>query len=145
MDASRCISYLTIEKRGSIDPDLRAGMGRQIFGCDICQDVCPWNARARRSEPVVDPELTPREPLIHPPLLELAALSEKEWEAMFFGSPVKRARFAGFRRNLAIAMGNSGDPSMRPQLRAWAAEPEPVLRETAQWAIGRIDHLLSSS
>lgn len=144
MDASRCISYLTIEKRGAIDPELRAGMGRQIFGCDICQDVCPWNARARRTPAHPDPELLPRKELINPPLLELAALTEKEWEAIFFGSPVKRARFAGFRRNLAIAMGNSGDPSMRPQLQVWAAEPEPVLRETAQWALVRIDQLVSS-
>lgn len=140
MDASRCIAYLTIEKRGPIDPELRAGMGRQIFGCDICQDVCPWNARARRSASVPDTELFPREPLVNPSLSALAALSEKEWEAMFFGSPVKRARFSGFRRNLAIAMGNSGDPAMLPQLRSWAspAEADPVLREAAEWAAARL-------
>ncbi len=141
MDASRCIAYLTIEKRGSIDPALRAGMGRQVFGCDICQDVCPWNARARRTASEPDVELTPREPLIQPSLLALAALSEKQWEGLFFGSPVKRARFDGFRRNVAIAMGNSGDPLMLPQLRDWASATEPVLRESAEWAMARIESL----
>ncbi len=141
MDASRCISYLTIEKRGTIAPELRAGMGRQIFGCDICQDVCPWNARARRHSSMQgDEELLPREKLVNPPLAELAGLSEDEWNKRFFGSPVKRARFDGFRRNVAIAMGNSGDPSLLLQLRAWAEETEQdeVLRETAQWAIERL-------
>ncbi len=135
MDASRCISYLTIEKRGAIDPDLRAGMGRQVFGCDICQDVCPWNARARRSTPPPqDAELQPRESLINPDLATLAALTEKEWEALFFGSPVKRARYSGFRRNLAIAMGNSGDRTFLPVLEQWAGENDQVLRESAEWA-----------
>ncbi len=147
MDASRCISYLTIEKRGTIDPALRAGMGRQIFGCDICQDVCPWNTRARRKpeRATADPELLVREPLVNPQLSTLAALSEPEWEALFFGSPVKRARFAGFRRNLAIAMGNSGDQSALPQLGRWASaeEPDATLRETAQWALARVEEVRS--
>ncbi len=141
MDASRCISYLTIEKRGAIDPELRPGMGRQISGCDICQDVCPWNARARRQGPLPpDGEMLPRPELVNPPLADLAALTEGEWEARFFGSPVKRARFAGFRRNLAIAMGNSGDTSLLPSLEAWAAseQPDAVLREAARWALERL-------
>ena len=141
MNASRCISYLTIEKRGAIDPELRAGIGRQIFGCDICQDVCPWNARARRQAPLPpDAEMLPRAELVNPPLAELAALTEAEWEARFFGSPIKRARFAGFRRNLAIAIGNSGDRSLLPQLQSWAApeQPDGVLREAAQWALERL-------
>ena len=140
MDASRCISYLTIEKRGPVDAELRAGMGRQVFGCDICQDVCPWNAKARRLPDLLpDLELTSREDLINPSLAQLGALSESEWEALFFGSPVKRARFAGFRRNVAIAMGNSGDASMLPQLERWAAEEQDaVLQESARWAIARL-------
>ncbi len=138
MDASRCISYLTIEKHGAIDPKLRDGMGRQVFGCDICQDVCPWNRRARRGPVYADPELEPRPELVNPGLLALAALTRAEWEARFFGSPVKRARFEGFRRNLAIAMGNSGEPAMLPMLRRWAGEDDPVLRETADWAIGKL-------
>ena len=145
MDASRCIAYLTIEKRGSIAPELRAAMGRQIFGCDICQDVCPWNDRARR-QPVPlapDAELQPRRSLINPSLAALAALSEPEWELLFFGSPVKRARYSGFRRNLAIAMGNSGDGALLPQLEAWASpqEPDETVREAAQWAIDRLVRL----
>ncbi len=138
MDASRCISYLTIEKRGAIDPELREGMGRQVFGCDICQDVCPWNARARRGPVHADPELQPRPELVNPDLLALAALTKSEWEARFFGSPVKRARFEGFRRNLAIAMGNSGEAALLPTLQAWAGEEDPVLREAAEWAIGKL-------
>ena len=138
MDASRCISYLTIEKRGAIDPELRAGMGRQVFGCDICQDVCPWNSRARRGPAQTDWELQPRPELLNPPLLALAALTRAEWEAKFFGSPIKRARFEGFRRNLAIAMGNSGEPGMLPTLRQWAREDDPVLSETAEWAIEKL-------
>ncbi len=138
MDASRCISYLTIEKRGAIDPELREGVGRQVFGCDICQDVCPWNARARREPAVIDRELRTRPELINPELLALAALTKAEWEAKFFGSPIKRARFEGFRRNLAIAMGNSGEPSMLPTLRQWAREGDPVLAETAGWAIRKL-------
>ncbi len=144
MDASRCISYLTIEKRGSIDPELRPGMGRQIFGCDICQDVCPWNKRSRRAATSMpDPELVPRTQLINPSLAELAELTEPEWETMFFGSPVKRARFSGFRRNLAIAMGNSGDLSLVPQLRRWASgeKQDPTLHEAAVWALGRLEVL----
>lgn len=144
MDASRCISYLTIEKRGPIDPELRAGIGRQIFGCDICQDVCPWNTHSRRTTvSAPDVELIPRAQLINPSLAELAALTEPEWEALFFGSPVKRARFSGFRRNLAIAMGNSGDLSLVPRLRLWASEQEqdPTVREAAAWALERLKAL----
>lgn len=142
MDASRCISYLTIEKRGSIDPELRPGIGRQIFGCDICQDVCPWNNRNRRlnHSAFPDAELAPRPALVNPSLLALAALSRQQWEKLFFGSPISRARYEGFRRNLAIAMGNSGDPSVLEQLEQWAAdgEQDETLREAAVWAIGRL-------
>ncbi len=136
MDASRCISYLTIEKRGAVNPELRAGMGRQVFGCDICQDVCPWNGRARRlGNPTPDSELQTRPDLVNPDLHALARLTRTEWEARFFGSPIKRARYEGFRRNLAIAMGNSGDPAFIPALASWSREDDPVLREAAAWAL----------
>ena len=139
MDASRCIAYLTIEKRGPIETELREGMGRQIFGCDICQDVCPWNARARRlARPMPDPELRTRPELVNPSLSELAALDRHEWEAMFFGSPVKRTRWEGFRRNLAIAIGNSGNRSLLPVLEQWASEEDGTVREAAQWAAERL-------
>jgi epoxyqueuosine reductase len=145
MNASRCISYLTIEKRGEIPEELRPGIGRHVFGCDICQDVCPWNQKSRRSHArrshalgSEDPELVPREALVNPALDWLAAMSEADFGQWFFGSPVKRARFAGFRRNLAIAMGNSGLKRFLPRLQEWAEDDDLVLREAALWAIARL-------
>src|SRR5208337_1249284 len=94
MDATRCISYLTIEHKGPIAEELMPGMGRQVFGCDICQDVCPWNEKTLRSGPiVVDPDLNPRPELINPTLDWLAALDERSFEREFNGSPVRRAGF----------------------------------------------------
>lgn len=107
MDASRCIAYLTIEKRGSIPEDLAAKVGRNVFGCDICQDVCPWNRRA----PITDwPELQPRTELVNPALDWLANLNEIEYRQMFRGSPVDRAKFRDFQRNVAIAQENAAHP-----------------------------------
>ena len=102
MDATRCISYLTIEHKGAIVPELMAGMGRQVFGCDICQDVCPWN---RKSPIAMDAQLEARTELVNPALEWLAAMDEAEFERVFNGSPVRRAGFAGLRRNIAIAIG----------------------------------------
>ena len=138
MDASRCISYLTIEKRGEIPADLREGIGRQVFGCDICQDVCPWN---RKAPATADPNLAARPQLINPALDWLATLGESDFGTWFFGSPIKRTRFAGFRRNLAIAMGNSGLARFRPTLQSWADSADPVLAESAAWALGKLDRL----
>lgn len=139
MDATRCISYLTIEKRGEIPEELRAGMGRNIFGCDICQDVCPWNAKALRiAAPVEDPELAAREALVNPALDWLASLSREEFGQWFFGSPIKRAKYEGLRRNVAIAMGNSGRRESLPRLEEWAADEDPGLRDAALWAIERL-------
>ncbi|HVT95988.1 MAG TPA: tRNA epoxyqueuosine(34) reductase QueG [Acidobacteriaceae bacterium] len=132
MDAARCISYLTIEKRGPIPEDLRPGIGRQIFGCDICQDVCPWN---RRAPIAADPELAPRKELVNPALDDLAAMDEAEFERTFNGSPVRRAKWTGFRRNLAIAMGNSGQTRFLPRLLAWAEDTDPVVADAAAWAV----------
>jgi epoxyqueuosine reductase len=136
MDASRCISYLTIEKRGVIAEELRPLIGRQIFGCDICQDVCPWN---RRAPIAADAELAPRAALVNPALAWLAAMDEPTWERWFNGSPVRRAKFSGFRRNLAIAMGNSGQRQFLPILEEWARDPDPVLAESAHWAQERLE------
>jgi epoxyqueuosine reductase len=136
MDASLCISYLTIEKRGAIPENLRPLVGRQIFGCDICQDVCPWN---RRAPIAADPDLSPRAALVNPDLEALASLDEPAWERRFNGSPVRRARFSGFRRNLAIAMGNSGQHKFLPILREWAASTDPTLAESARWAMQNIE------
>jgi epoxyqueuosine reductase len=132
MDASRCIAYLTIEKRGEIPEELRADMGRQVFGCDICQDVCPWNRRALAS---ADPDLAPRGPLVNPALDWLAEMDEAEFGRWFNGSPVRRAKWGGLRRNLAIAMGNSGQSRFLPILRQWSADTDPVVADAARWAI----------
>ncbi len=146
MDATRCISYLTIEHRGRIAPELMKGMGRQVFGCDICQDVCPWNRKAPIS---ADAELESRAELINPALEALAAIDEKQFERLFNGSPVRRAGFSGLRRNIAIAIGNStsavpaGGSGLRfaAVLRAWAADADEGLRAAAHWALANLQFL----
>ena len=136
LDSNRCISYLTIEKRGSIAEELREGMGQQIFGCDICQDVCPWNRKA----PATDkPEFQPREGLVNPALAWLAELSQEEFREKFRGSPVKRAKPAGLRRNALIAIGNSGVQTLLPVVERASDDPDPVVAEAAQWAKKRLD------
>ena len=140
MDASLCISYLTIEKRGAIPENLRAEIGRQIFGCDICQDVCPWN---RKAPIAADPELQPRRELVNPALGWLAELDEQQFGSLFFGSPIKRAKFEGLRRNIAIAMGNSGLRQFLPKLNEWQQSGDPVLAETSAWAIRQIEQAAS--
>ena len=136
MDATRCIAYLTIEHKGPINEGLMPGMGRQVFGCDICQDVCPWN---RKAPIAMDSDLEPREDLVNPALDWLAALSEAGFERNFNGSPVRRAGFWGLRRNLAIAMGNSGLLRYRPVLTDWAEAADQGLRSAARWALERLN------
>jgi len=139
MDARRCISYLTIEHKGPVSDNLMEQMGRQVFGCDICQDVCPWNAKALRSGPMaIDSELEPRPELVNPALDWLASLDEKTSEREFNGSPVRRAGFEGLRRNVAIAMGNSGMAHFAPKLEEWATAVDEGLRTAARWALGRL-------
>ena len=132
MDAARCISYLTIEHRGAIDEGLMAGMGRQVFGCDICQDVCPWNRKAPISG---DAEMAAREELVNPALEWLAGLEVGEFEQLFNGSPVRRTGWLGLRRNVAIAMGNSGLQGFVPWLEEWATVADEGLRNAARWAL----------
>jgi epoxyqueuosine reductase len=134
MDASQCISYLTIEKRGSIPEPLRSQMGRQVFGCDICQDVCPWNRRAPVSR---DADLAVRPELVNPALAWLAELDGESFRRLFRQSPVQRTKLGGLLRNVAIAMGNSGLETYGPKLREWAAGSDPVLAEAAQWALAQ--------
>ncbi|HVZ83456.1 MAG TPA: tRNA epoxyqueuosine(34) reductase QueG [Terracidiphilus sp.] len=136
MDATRCIAYLTIEHKGGIAPELMAGMGRQVFGCDICQDVCPWNRKAPIS---MNPELEARGELVNPALEWLAAMDEAEFERVFNGSPVRRAGFAGMQRNTAVAMGNSGLRQYEPRLRAWANAADSALRAAARWALEKLE------
>jgi epoxyqueuosine reductase len=135
MDATRCIAYLTIEHKGPIAEELMPGIGRQVFGCDICQDVCPWN---RKAPIAVDAELEPRAELINPALEWLAAMDEAEFEREFNGSPVRRSGFNGLRRNVAIAMGNSGLAQFVPRLEAWAEAADEGLRSAARWALARL-------
>ena len=135
MDATRCISYLTIEHKGAIDPALMQVMGRQVFGCDICQDVCPWNRKAPIAS---DPDLAPRPELINPTLDWLASLDEPAFERIFNGSPVRRAGFLGFRRNLAIAIGSTGLKTHAPLLRGWLSAADEGLRAAVQWALATL-------
>ncbi len=136
MDATRCISYLTIEHRGPIDAGLMEGMGRQVFGCDICQDVCPWN---RKAPIATDSDLEPRAELVNPALDWLAELDQAQWEKLFNGSPVRRAGFDGLRRNLAVAMGNSRLARFIPLLSTWADAADHGLRSAARWALTRLE------
>jgi epoxyqueuosine reductase len=134
LDARLCISYLTIEKRGEIPDDLRAGMGRHVFGCDICQDVCPWNRKA----PVTSAgEFQPRAGLVNPQLEWLAEMQPEEFRTTFRGSPVRRAKLSGLRRNAVVAMGNSGDQKFLPTLKKLAEDADPIVAEHAKWAINR--------
>ena len=135
MDATRCISYLTIEHKGQINPELMPGIGRQVFGCDICQEVCPWN---RKAPIAADHDLAPRQELVNPSLQWLASLEEPEFEANFNGSPIRRAGFLGLRRNIAVAMGNSGLRGYVQFSREWAAADEEGLRDAARWALNQI-------
>ena len=140
LDARRCISYLTIELRGAIPVDLREGMGRHVFGCDICQDVCPWNERLLRY-PLGEGEekFSPREGLVAPRLERLATLTPEEFQAMFRGTPVTRARYHGFLRNVAVAMGNSRLHSLRGPLELLARHENEMVAEHARWALGRLE------
>ncbi len=186
MDASRCIAYFTIELKGSIPKQFRDRMGANVFGCDICQDVCPWNARPRAAatqlaefQPmrakVADPlgshderALSPRPcspvngpttnqysdsswprsraprnefSLFNPSLEALASLSEEDFRRVFAHSPVKRARYRGWLRNLCVAMGNSGDARFVPWLERAREHPDSIVREHAEWALRRLDRL----
>jgi epoxyqueuosine reductase len=135
MDASLCISYLTIEKKGTIAEELREPMGRQVFGCDICQDVCPWN---RRAPIAAAAGLATRRELVNPDLGWLGAMDAVEFRRQFKGSPMERTKRHRLQRNVAIAMGNSGEQRFVPQLQAWREGDDAVLVEAAAWALARI-------
>jgi epoxyqueuosine reductase len=136
LDATRCISYLTIEQHGPAPEELREKMGRNLFGCDICQDVCPWNRRAPVSS---DPAFAPRTELVNPGLEWIAGMNAEEFRRTFRGSPVKRAKLMGLLRNAAIAMGNSGDRKHLPRLRELAQSDDPAVAEHARWAIAKLE------
>jgi epoxyqueuosine reductase len=137
IDSRRCISYLTIELKGAMPGHLRAQVGDWVFGCDVCQQVCPWNQRFSWKE--VDPALAPRPGVSRPDLLQELSLSPEAFNHKFTGSPVKRAKRRGYLRNVAVALGNHLDPVATPALeRALLTDPEPLLRGHSAWALGRI-------
>jgi epoxyqueuosine reductase len=139
LDASLCISCLTIETHGPIPPDLAALHGRQIFGCDICQDVCPWNHRARRSTAAYssDIEFAPNMP--DSDLALLSTLAEDDFRRLFRRTPIWRAKYEGFVRNVAIAMGNSRQPGMRQPLLRLTTHPNRTVSQTAFDALLRLE------
>ncbi|PWS34745.1 tRNA epoxyqueuosine(34) reductase QueG [Falsiroseomonas bella] len=135
LDARRCISYLTIEHRGPIPEGLRARMGNRIYGCDDCLAVCPWNKFAHAHE---EPAFAPRAALQAPKLAELAALDDAGFRALFSGSPIKRIGRDRFVRNVLVAIGNSGDPSLKPAAQALCEDADPVVADCARWAAARL-------
>ncbi len=136
LDSNKCIAYLTIEKRGAISEELRSGMGRHIFGCDICQDVCPWNRKAPATNAA---GFQARPELVNPALDWLAEISAEEFSRTFRGSPVKRAKRSGLRRNAVIAMGNSGERKFLPLLERLAADEDEVVSQSAEWAVEKLN------
>ena len=135
VDNTRCISFLTIELRGSIPRELRPLIGDWVFGCDICQDVCPVNRKAAGS---LEPAFRQRHDFAAPALLPLLELDDEAFRRRFMGSPIRRARRAGLQRNVCVALGNIGDRSALPALVAALASPDAVVREHAAWALGRL-------
>jgi epoxyqueuosine reductase len=136
LDARRCISYLTIELKGVIPRDLRPQMGDWIFGCDVCQEVCPWVRKFSR--PTTEPAFQPREGLDAPDLIALLKLTPDEFRAQFKNSPLKRAKRRGLLRNVAVTLGNAKDPSAVPALIDALRDEEPLVRAHAAWALGQI-------
>jgi epoxyqueuosine reductase len=161
MDASRCIAYLNIELKGAVPERFREAMGNNVVGCDICQDVCPWNSPQRaaisslpefqpmllpatiRGESLPLPEAAEMEvdgeaSLFNPSLRVLASLTEEDFRRFFARSPIKRVKYRGWLRNLCVAMGNSKNPQFIPWLEAAAGHPDPIIREHAAWALDRL-------
>ncbi len=142
LDSNLCISYLTIELKGEIPPHLRPKLGNRIFGCDICQEVCPYNRRF--AIPTDDPAF--RAPLnrMAPPLLDLMALDDEAFRERFRGSPIKRTKRRGLLRNVAVALRNWGNPAAIPALEKASRDAEPLIRVHAEWALARIRASLKS-
>ena len=139
IDSRRCISYLTIELRGSIPEELRPAIGNRVFGCDICQDVCPWNSEPEPGDPTA---LVPGEPAGFPAMREWAeALLEMDsdtYRDTYRGTPLARPGRDAMLRNLCVGLGNSGDPSATPLLRRCLIDGSELVREHAAWALGRL-------
>jgi len=142
LDATRCISYLTIESRAAAPVALREAHGDLVFGCDICQEVCPWNTRERRSVPPdrvgLRARLAPRPEWVGPALAWLLDLSEDAWRLATRGTALRRAKYRGLLRNALVAAGNSGDASLLPRVRRHAESADAMLAEHARWALARL-------
>ncbi|MFM1770219.1 MAG: tRNA epoxyqueuosine(34) reductase QueG [Verrucomicrobiota bacterium] len=136
LDARRCISYLTIELKGSIPVELRPLLGNRVYGCDDCLAVCPWNRFAQAGRLM---QAHARPDLAAPALLELLALDDEGFRARFRGTPVLRTKRRGLLRNVCVALGNTAGPEARPALARAAADPEPLIAEHAAWALAEID------
>lgn len=134
LDSNRCISYLTIENKGEIPAEMREGIGNNIFGCDICQDVCPWNRKAEAG----DGRSYPREGHYAPELERLAELDDPAFREYFRKSPVKRAKRNGLLRNVLVAMGNSGNSELAGKVEDCLADEEPLVRSHAAWALWKL-------
>jgi epoxyqueuosine reductase len=136
LDATRCISYLTIESREAMPEEFRESLGTLVYGCDICQDVCPWNVTFARD--LTEPALAPRPKMESPSLVELMQLSPERWREFSRGSAIKRAKRSGFLRNVAVALGNSGNADAVPALAEAISDNEPLVREHSEWALSRV-------
>ncbi|KQI73896.1 epoxyqueuosine reductase [Loktanella sp. 5RATIMAR09] len=135
LDARRCISYLTIEHKGPVDAELRPLMGNRIYGCDDCLAICPWNKFAHDGR---DAKLAARDDLIAPSLADLAGLDDVGFRALFSGSPIKRIGRDRFVRNVAYAIGNSGDVALIAAVSPLVEDPDPAVADAARWAILRL-------
>ncbi len=135
LDARRCISYLTIEHKGPVAPELRAKMGNRIYGCDDCLAVCPWNKFAQAAR---DLRYAPRAELQSPKLAELAALDDVGFRALFSGSPIKRIGRDRFVRNVLYAIGNSGEPALAEVARGLLGDPDVAIADAAEWALEQL-------
>lgn len=136
LDSRKCIAYTTIELRGAIPEADREGIGHHLFGCDICQDVCPWNRRSPLSE---NPAFQPRPGLFWPEIDRLLELSEDEWRLMIRGTSVKRAKIKGLLRNLMVVAGNSGVKDFLPTLQKFLTHEDEHVRSHAEWASRRLN------
>jgi epoxyqueuosine reductase len=136
LDARRCVSYQTIENKGVIPRELRAGIGRRIYGCDVCLEVCPWNRFAQEGRQLL---LAARHDLADLPLAELLTLTPERFAAIFRRTPIKRLKLGGLLRNACVVAGNSGDPSLLPALVDLArSHALPLVRAHAVWAVYRL-------
>ncbi len=141
LDARRCVSYLTIEHRGDVPVELRPGLGDWLFGCDVCQEVCPWN---RKAPPGTEPAWQARPDLERVDLIEILSLSEDEFRRRFRGTAMMRTKRRGLLRNAALVLGNTGDASALPTLRRALDDAEPQIREAARWAIDAIERRIAT-